>query len=267
VTFTPTANYTGAASFTYTISDGHGGTDTATVDIDVKAASAPGDIAGPGVRTQGFWANNGAVYWDGEVDASGVKHAPQYATFPTGELTYKVDSNCDGVTDSNKFLLIGDFNKDGLTDNGEHTILLSLSDAKALLTSGGSDARIALGRDLVTAWLNYLEGNPEGSTANAASPAWFVEEAVDWLSKTAGTTHTLAHGVVDTGAMSGGVFTGAAISTSSAAWTAGFNLDGVYGVQSGGIDIAAGATLHETLDYFNNTGKIGSTIWANDADL
>ncbi|MDO9313492.1 MAG: Ig-like domain-containing protein, partial [Burkholderiaceae bacterium] len=37
VVFTPTAGYTGPASFTYTISDGHGGTDTATVNITVSA--------------------------------------------------------------------------------------------------------------------------------------------------------------------------------------------------------------------------------------
>ena len=35
VVFTPAANYNGPASFTYTISDGHGGTDTATVSLTV----------------------------------------------------------------------------------------------------------------------------------------------------------------------------------------------------------------------------------------
>ena len=34
-TFTPTANFTGAAGFTYTISDGRGGTDTAAVIVNV----------------------------------------------------------------------------------------------------------------------------------------------------------------------------------------------------------------------------------------
>ena len=35
VTFTPTANYYGLATYTYTISDGHGGTDTATVTMNI----------------------------------------------------------------------------------------------------------------------------------------------------------------------------------------------------------------------------------------
>ena len=36
ILFTPTANYNGPASFTYTISDGHGGTSTATVGLNVS---------------------------------------------------------------------------------------------------------------------------------------------------------------------------------------------------------------------------------------
>ncbi|MDO9313588.1 MAG: Ig-like domain-containing protein, partial [Burkholderiaceae bacterium] len=48
VVFTPTAGYTGPASFTYTISDGHGGTDTATVNITVSAPplATPGSASG-----------------------------------------------------------------------------------------------------------------------------------------------------------------------------------------------------------------------------
>jgi T5SS/PEP-CTERM-associated repeat protein len=39
VVFTPTADYSGPASFTYTVSDGNGGTDTATVTINVTAVN------------------------------------------------------------------------------------------------------------------------------------------------------------------------------------------------------------------------------------
>ena len=41
VTFTPTANYNGPASFTYTVSDGNGGTSTATVNLTVNAVNDP----------------------------------------------------------------------------------------------------------------------------------------------------------------------------------------------------------------------------------
>ncbi len=42
ISFTPVANYSGAASFTYTINDGHGGSSTATANINVTpVADAP----------------------------------------------------------------------------------------------------------------------------------------------------------------------------------------------------------------------------------
>ncbi|HOX66632.1 MAG TPA: Ig-like domain-containing protein, partial [Burkholderiaceae bacterium] len=52
VVFTPTAGYSGPASFTYTVSDGQGGTDTATVNITVSPApnlapdATPGSVSG-----------------------------------------------------------------------------------------------------------------------------------------------------------------------------------------------------------------------------
>ena len=48
VVFTPAAGYTGPASFTYTVSDGNGGTDTATVSITVNAppVATPDSVSG-----------------------------------------------------------------------------------------------------------------------------------------------------------------------------------------------------------------------------
>ena len=40
ITFTPNAGYTGPASFSYTISDGRGGTATANVSLTVAPAGA-----------------------------------------------------------------------------------------------------------------------------------------------------------------------------------------------------------------------------------
>ena len=39
LTFTPNANYNGATSFTYTVSDGHGGTSTATANVTIAAVN------------------------------------------------------------------------------------------------------------------------------------------------------------------------------------------------------------------------------------
>ncbi len=43
VSFTPAADFNGTTSFTYTISDGNGGTDTATVTVNVTPVNDPPD--------------------------------------------------------------------------------------------------------------------------------------------------------------------------------------------------------------------------------
>ena len=55
VTFTPTANFNGTASFDYTISDGNGHTDTATATVTVGAVNDPvgTDRAGDGDPERG----------------------------------------------------------------------------------------------------------------------------------------------------------------------------------------------------------------------
>lgn len=190
VYFTPIAEGSGGTSFHYAAKDNLG-----VVDGTPNTATI---TAGIGAHSASWWCGTGSVYWDGVADASTVKHSPTYATLPKAELTYKVDTNADGVVDSQKYLLIGDFNRNGLTDNGEHTYLMSVADAKALCGCTIGDARILLGKELVATWQNSLAENPIGSAATANTPAWFVQEAVDWLSQVSGTTKTLS-GIVASG--------------------------------------------------------------------
>jgi VCBS repeat-containing protein len=63
ITFTPAANYNGEASFTYTVTDSRGGTDTATVILDLAAKNDPATISGPAGST---------VFEDGVLTAGGV---------------------------------------------------------------------------------------------------------------------------------------------------------------------------------------------------
>lgn len=58
LTFTPDANFDGSVTFDYTIDDGHGGSDTATVTINVLPAALPPEVslavAAAEGQTQGF---------------------------------------------------------------------------------------------------------------------------------------------------------------------------------------------------------------------
>ncbi|MFN6934723.1 MAG: SpaA isopeptide-forming pilin-related protein, partial [Tsuneonella sp.] len=175
-----------------------------TVTVEFDEAGPQSDDAfyyvlandGPGVRTPGFWQNpkNGGTFWDGKPN----NQAHEGDTFPDGDpetegnqdLLYVVDTNCNGsladeavnqdgsinTTNTAKFgLLIGDYNKNGITDDygkdgiagtaddvQEDTIFISYKDAQSLISASnkqGNDVTYTIGRDVVATWLNYLGGN------------------------------------------------------------------------------------------------------------
>ena len=211
-------------------------------------------------RTPGFWQNpnNGAQFWDGI--AGNEKHAGEDG-FPDGELLYAVDSNHDGVVNGSdaKGLLIGDYNKNGLTDAGEDTLFVSYADAQTLinasnkqLNGSSGDGRFMLGRDMVASWLNYLQGSGFGDASDPHSPTHYMDDAIDWMqiysgTNSGGTTETFDKLKI----------TGGAIKTSDPIWK---------NVQSG-FD-HSGSQMHSALDYYNNTGQtqVGGVHYANCCD-
>lgn len=86
ITFTPTASYHGAAGFTYTISDNHGATSTATVSFDLIGVNHPPQITA---------VTNGSV-----------TVIEDEATVPSSELIQNGGFET-GIFDPNTFLLIG----------------------------------------------------------------------------------------------------------------------------------------------------------------
>jgi len=222
-------------------------------------------------RTPGFWQNpnNGAQFWDGI--SGNEKHAGEDG-FPTGELLYAVDSNNDGVINAvagdgindgspldAKGLLIGDYNKDGLTDNGEDTLFVSFTDAQSLinasnkqLNGASADGRWILGRDMVASWLNYLQGSGFGDASDPQSPHHYLDDSIDWMQIYSG---TLSGGTTET--FDKLKLSGSAIKTSTSLWK---------DVQSG-FDHSA-SQMHSALDYYNNTGQtqVGGTHYANCCD-
>ncbi|GFZ33597.1 hypothetical protein CSC2_41230 [Clostridium zeae] len=103
--YTPDANYNGTDSFSYTISDGHGGTDTATVSINVNAVNDAPTVPNYNRVTPYNVAVTGKVIGN-DIDGDGLEYslktipAKGYAEVDkTGVWTYVPNINYVG-TDS-----------------------------------------------------------------------------------------------------------------------------------------------------------------------
>ncbi|OWV82046.1 Mo-co oxidoreductase dimerization domain protein [Rhizobium sp. R634] len=80
VTFTPNSGYTGVASFSYSISDGHGGTASATVSLTVNSQPGGGTTSSlfTGADTSGVGAAN---------DANSVELGVKFIASANGQIT------------------------------------------------------------------------------------------------------------------------------------------------------------------------------------
>ena len=87
LTYTPTANFNGAPSFSYTISDGHGGTATATVNLTVNAVADPAVIGG---------TDTGSVTED-DVAHTAASGALTVSDPDAGQNSFVVQSNVSGT--------------------------------------------------------------------------------------------------------------------------------------------------------------------------
>ena len=263
-----------------------------------------------GVRTPGFWASTKwGTFWDG-VDNNQPKQAGTPG-FAAGELLYSVDSDGDGTVnpmdkngdgfvnaiqgdklydnktyDPDVGLLIGDYNKNGITDAGEDTIFISIADAKKLINASSkqlvegktSDGIYMLGRDVVAAWLNYLANNPDDTTGNCigtvdpndgkVSPREYLDAAIDWLQQFASTSNADdTPSTLDTNLNTSfhdddlwaKFHFDSRVAPSSGSWQNPFTV--------GDEDIPySAAAMHSAIDGYNNTGKIGVVEYCCDAD-
>lgn len=215
-------------------------------------------VEGPGVRTPGFWQNmnNGGQFWDGIV---GNEKNAGVDCFADGELLYDVDSNNDGLIDDDDQmgLLIGDYNKNGLTDAGEDTLFMKYADARALVNASNKqlnalsgDGKFMLGRDMVATWLNFLAGNAISGEPASGNPQHYLDDSVDWMQIFSGTTNGGTGESFDTFKLAG-----PSIKTSSATWNS----------PQSGIDHSA-SQMHSALDEYNNFGTVNDIVFAHSCD-
>ena len=83
-------------------------------------------------------------------------------------------------------MLIGDWNRNGFTDNGEQTIFYTTAEALKVMDSSQqpnkSDVRYTLARSLTASWLNYLAGNPVDTAAtNDFDARVLINRGITWL--------------------------------------------------------------------------------------
>lgn len=218
-------------------------------------------------RTPGFWSNNGSLLWDGNT-SSFPKAGGLGIVLPGQDLAYAIhdlDGNgtAENVAGSRQYLMIGDWNENGVADADENVLVISRADALALLNSSEKqqqDGRYMLARDLVASWLNYLGGSFVGDSDDPNSAMHYMDEALAWLLETTSGDHVLTRTELTAGTR---------VATSSEEWGQGFNFDGdglvgenvapVSGHDIGDdfdIDVMAGSVIHAGLDHYNNFGFI-----------
>src|SRR6185436_2532514 len=108
ITYTPDANFNGPVSFGYTIADGHGGTATGTVNVNVAPVNdnpvANADAKSTNEDTPLIFAASDLVANDTDVDGDTLTVTAVNATASThgtvslisGQITYTPDANFNG---------------------------------------------------------------------------------------------------------------------------------------------------------------------------
>jgi uncharacterized repeat protein (TIGR01451 family) len=226
--------------------------------------------AAPGVRTPGFWQNtNWQKFWDGiqgnEPSQAGTTN------FPTGDLLHSPYTNSavagqvlDPVSGTYQIgLLIGDYNRNGMTDAGEDTLFYNLAQARQLVDSsqhpkgGNQDKRYDLGRSLVATWLNYLAGNPIDTAAVGDKDVRYqINEGIDWLQALTPDENGDQSGDGALHQMVGSSVTSARVNDF---WNTSFGsasaLPNPYKVNTAaGFPLDSGSAINTALDNYNNTG-------------
>jgi hypothetical protein len=186
VTFNPTANFNGIASFDYTISDGNGHTATATATVTVGAVSDPVTAAAPGTLTLNEDASNTPVSGlsiadvDSALAPAGVYEATLTATHGTLTLTtltgLTFTGGSDGTADAsmtfhgtlaaiNTALATAKYTPDG-NYNGSAQIAFSATDSFGGTVATGTGVASSDSKNIAVT-VNSVNDEPAGTDHNS----------------------------------------------------------------------------------------------------
>ncbi len=225
-------SYTNTGTATGAFTDSLGSTETAT-DTDTSSYNG---VKVAGARTPGFWQRWTTVWDRDSTNDGGFAERDNFAGSDLLLAPYSAPT-IDPVTNQVTVgVLVGDVNRNGVTDGSERTVFFTLQEAQNLVNAdkkAQEDKRYTLGRSLVASWLNYLAGNP--------APLGDMNQAIQWLQ-----TYTPDQNGDNIG--DGDVTLGAAVRASSAAWS---DPADIYN------RLPTGEILNAKLDYYNNTGSFG----------
>jgi VCBS repeat-containing protein len=176
-TYTPTANYHGADSFTYTVSDGNGGTATGTVTLNVRSVNdLPVAVAdGYSVNEDGSLSvpvGTGVLANDTDADGdtlsavlvSGPANAAGFTLNANGSFTYVPAANFFG-SDSFKYKP-----NDGTADGNTVTVALSVNPVNDAPTFTGGANQAVLedsGPRTVVGWATGISAGPANEAGQA----------------------------------------------------------------------------------------------------
>ncbi|NKK43976.1 DUF4082 domain-containing protein [Rhizobium leguminosarum] len=231
VIFTPTNNYSGPASFAYTLSDGRGGTDQGSVSLTVN----PGP-AGETLFTSSE-GPTGASFNDGQAMELGMKFVASSSGMITGIRYYKAAG-----------------------DTGAHTGSLWTADGTLVATVAFADS------GLVNGWQSATFINPVHIAAGTTYVASYSTTG-SYVATAGYFTSAHTHGSLTALAGSNGVYTvgGSAYPTSSYQ-SSNYWVDVVYNQSTGNaVPVAANDNGYTT--YSNTALSIAAaSLLANDTD-
>ena len=157
VTFTPELDFTGTASFEYTVEDGNGGIDTATVTIEIPTANdAPIAVDDGPLSTDEDTPLTGIDVLGNDTDADGDPLTVTSASSPDGTVTINPDGSLD-------FTPNADFNGpttiqytiiDGNGGSDTATVTINVAPVNDAPVAGGSVAGVE-DVPLVLSWADF----------------------------------------------------------------------------------------------------------------